>query len=179
MTAGGAGQQQKAVAEPDPADVDGSAKTLAETFERQDQDANAVQDDVSSRGGGSRGGGSRGGGSRGGGVAGVRSGGEEGEGGAAGELEDEAAVGSIHHILKTAFKELYGGGADGKEEEQEQASVAEVAGKRQGESAGAAGSEAGRRSSSSTVGTTSAEGEGSNGSGSGRDCCLDSFVSGC
>lgn len=148
VAADGGGQQQQGVAETDPAGVE----TTAETFDGLNREG-------SSRGGSSRGGSSRGGGSRGGAVAGVRSGGGAGEGDTEGNLEDEAAVGSIHHILKTAFKELYGGGADEKEEEKGHACAAEAAGKRQGVSAGASGSESGRRSSSSTAGTANADGE--------------------
>eukprot|EP00903_Cladosiphon_okamuranus_P011029 g10416.t1 len=133
----GADQQQPVVADAGPADV----VTPAETFGRKDQEVI------------SRGGGSRGGGSRGGAIVGVRSGGGSVEGSANDNLEDEAAVGSIHHILKTAFKELYGGGADEKEEEKEQPSAAEVAGKRQGVSAGASGiTAAGNRTEGETKG---------------------------
>ncbi|CAN0093832.1 unnamed protein product, partial [Ectocarpus sp. 12 AP-2014] len=35
------------------------------------------------------------------------------------QLDEEAAVGSIHHILKTAFKELYGGGSNNDETDDE------------------------------------------------------------
>lgn len=136
-----AGQQQQAIAETDTADVE----SMAEKDERQNQDAQAARGEVGSRGGGSRGGG----------AVGVRSGGGVREGGADGALEDEAAVGSIHHILKTAFKELYG---EGEKEENEQASAA-AAGQRQGVSAGASGSASGRRPSSSTEGAPNAEGE--------------------
>ena len=146
----GAGQQRQT----DSADVE----TTAETLERQNQEAGSRGG--SSRGGSSRGGSSRGGSSRGGAVAGVRSGGGTGEGEADGNLEDEAAVGSIHHILKTAFKELYGGGVDKEEGDKGQSAEAETVGNREGVSAGASGSESGRRSHSSTAETTTAEGEG-------------------
>lgn len=143
VAADSAGQQQPVVAERDPADVENRLISS------------------SSRGGSSRGGSSRGGSSRGGGKPGVRSGGGAGEGGGDDKLEDEAAVGSIQHILKTAFKELYGGGSDEQQEEKGQASAVKAAGKWQGVSAGASGSESGRRSSPSTTGSRNAEGESS------------------
>lgn len=149
VAADGAGQQQQAAAETDAADVD----TTAENFERQNQDVDIVEGEVSSRGGGGRGD------SRGGGATGVRNGGGTGAGVADGKLEDETAVGSIHHILKTAFKELYGGGAGGdKEVGKAQSSATDAAGNRQSVSAGTSGGESDRRSSSSAAGTI-AEGE--------------------
>lgn len=84
--------------------------------------------------------------------AGVRSGGEGGWGpnaavGATDEddrLEEEAAVGSIHHILKTAFKELYGGGGD--KEEEDTTALAEVE-----EKPGSASSSGSRRKSGTAI----------------------------
>lgn len=157
--ADGTGQQQ-AVAETDAARVEQNTVAAVE-WEKQDA-YDAVRGEVSSRGGGSRGEGSRGGGSRGGGSRGagawVGGGGGVGDGGAESKLEDEAAVGSIHHILKTAFKEFYGGGGDVEKETKEQDSAAVAAGKRPGGSAGGSGSESGRRSSVSPAGTTRGEG---------------------
>eukprot|EP00752_Nemacystus_decipiens_P011479 g10191.t1 len=135
VAAQGGRQQQQGVKETVPAGTETTAQTLVEQHQELGSRVG------SSRGGSSRGGSSRGGGSRGSAVAGVRSGGGTGDGDADGSLEDEAAVGSIHHILKTAFKELYGGGAGGKEGRKGQVSAAGAVGERQGESAGASGSE--------------------------------------
>ncbi|CAB1097206.1 unnamed protein product [Ectocarpus sp. CCAP 1310/34] len=60
------------------------------------------------------------------------------------QLDEEAAVGSIHHILKTAFKELYDGGSDNDETEDE---AAEEGNGRQGTPANGSDSESRRPSS--------------------------------
>lgn len=90
-------------------------------------------------------------------------------------LDDEAAVGSIHHILKTAFKELYGGGAG--EEEGQEGEGTEAAASRQGARAiGSAGSGSdSRRGSASAAATeTEANTEGDGGS-MGRGSMIDAF----
>ena len=48
------------------------------------------------------------------------------------DLEEEAAVGSIHHILKTAFKELYDDAPDERGAEQRQQQSATLASPRPG-----------------------------------------------
>lgn len=71
------------------------------------------------------------------------------------QLDEEAAVGSIHHILKTAFKELYGGGRDNDETEDE---AAEEGNGRQGTPANA--SDSGSRRPSSVAMESAANGGG-------------------
>lgn len=71
------------------------------------------------------------------------------------ELDEEAAVGSIHHILKTAFKELYGGGSDNDETED---GAAEEGNGRQGTPANA--SDSGSRRSSAVAMESAANGGG-------------------
>ncbi|CBJ28265.1 conserved unknown protein [Ectocarpus siliculosus] len=71
------------------------------------------------------------------------------------QLDEEAAVGSIHHILKTAFKELYGGGSSNDETDDE---VAEEGNGRQGTPANA--SDSGSRRPSSVAKESAANGGG-------------------
>jgi len=102
--------------------------------------------------------------------SGVRSGGEmaRASGGDDGStsLDEEAAVGSIHHILKTAFKELYRVGAGDQEEDRPQYEGTETAASRQGARAiGSVGSGSGSRrgSSSATATETTSNTEGDTG----------------